>query len=301
MEVKVLGTSNAWGPNPFLPEPPGPMTGRLSNGTSVEIRKYRTSLLVTSADKKKILVDCGPDFLHQVREFKEDIDIPDAVLLTHSHLDHIGGLDDLSLYRHIRPIPTYATAVCWDTVVNERGFGYLVGRVVAQRILFRGQFANSFYIGSVRVTPFPVEHSPFAPGAVGYVFQETGDADQKCVLYTGDFWALSNPCHKLFESAFDYAIIECDRATGPVGPQVGGGHMSLQEAGRILRDGPLSRPRPKQVVFVHFGDEGPKGTPSSYADWRDGAISELATAGLVGEELVKDEDAVIGYEGLVLV
>jgi len=70
MKITVLGTSNAWGPNPFLNQAPNiPMVGNLTDGTQVEIRRYRTSLLLETNDGKKVLVDCGPDFSHQLQRF----------------------------------------------------------------------------------------------------------------------------------------------------------------------------------------------------------------------------------------
>lgn len=44
-------------------------------------------------DDKNILIDCGPDFRAQM--LFHDIDQIDAILLTHKHIDHIGGIDDL--------------------------------------------------------------------------------------------------------------------------------------------------------------------------------------------------------------
>ncbi len=57
--------------------------------------RMRTSALITT-DSGNILIDCGPDFRSQVlREGSPEIN---ALLITHSHYDHIGGLDDLRPY-----------------------------------------------------------------------------------------------------------------------------------------------------------------------------------------------------------
>ncbi len=45
---------------------------------------------------KKILIDVGPDFHTQA--LKNDIDHLDGVMLTHTHYDHIAGLDELRIY-----------------------------------------------------------------------------------------------------------------------------------------------------------------------------------------------------------
>lgn len=55
-------------------------------------KRMRASALI-EANGKNILIDCGPDFYHQMLEAGQpEID---AVLLTHSHYDHVGGIDDL--------------------------------------------------------------------------------------------------------------------------------------------------------------------------------------------------------------
>jgi len=301
MKVTVLGTANAWGPNPYLnPPAPWPMNGLLANGTSVEIRKYRTSLLVEANDGATIIVDCGPDFSDQLKQFR--FHVPDAILITHPHLDHICGLAEHNIYRPTGrlPIPVFATKACWDCIKNQRGLGYVVSPLglVTENYLFQDAAVPSFSVGSVTITPFAVEHHSVAPGAVGYVFEETNKEHTKRVLYTGDLWAVSNPADPLFSRQFDVVIIECDRWDRLAGPAVGGGHMSFKEAVRMFNDGIFSNPLPRKVVFVHFGDHGPNGTGSTYMDWRNAVISALEQKGL--SKVMPNTDEVIGYEGLVL-
>lgn len=54
--------------------------------------RLRASILI-SVNNKNILVDCGPDFRQQIMR----IGAPqiDALLLTHIHYDHVGGIEDL--------------------------------------------------------------------------------------------------------------------------------------------------------------------------------------------------------------
>ena len=102
-------------------------------------RRLRTSALIETDDHRLILIDCGPDFRHQMLRFVEEhpIDAPgnslpyirrdiresaeavarpyhyrlpliDAVLITHEHYDHVGGLDDLrpfSALQSVRSVP----------------------------------------------------------------------------------------------------------------------------------------------------------------------------------------------------
>lgn len=58
-------------------------------------RRLRTSaLLQTPAGN--LLIDCGPDFREQM--LRHNSPQVDAVLLTHTHYDHVSGIDDLRPY-----------------------------------------------------------------------------------------------------------------------------------------------------------------------------------------------------------
>lgn len=54
--------------------------------------RLRCSALLET-DGRKLLIDCGPDFRQQA--LRHNITHADAVLLTHEHYDHVGGLDDV--------------------------------------------------------------------------------------------------------------------------------------------------------------------------------------------------------------
>ena len=58
---------------------------------------------------KKLLVDCGTDFRTQA--IMHGVHDVDCVLLTHTHADHINGLDDLRAFNmvHRHPVDIYAT------------------------------------------------------------------------------------------------------------------------------------------------------------------------------------------------
>ena len=60
-------------------------------------KRLRASVLVEHQGLR-ILVDAGPDFRQQM--LREDIRGVDAILLTHNHKDHTGGLDDIRAFNY---------------------------------------------------------------------------------------------------------------------------------------------------------------------------------------------------------
>ena len=67
-------------------------------------KRLRASVYV-EYDGLKILVDAGPDFRQQM--LREGISHVDAILLTHNHKDHTGGLDDIRAFNYIEKEPTH--------------------------------------------------------------------------------------------------------------------------------------------------------------------------------------------------
>ena len=85
-------------------------------------KRLRPSVLVRLGDRR-ILIDTSPDFRHQALRFQ--IDRLDAILYTHSHADHILGLDDVRPFNFMQKqeIPLYASAESLQVI--ERTFQYV--------------------------------------------------------------------------------------------------------------------------------------------------------------------------------
>lgn len=58
--------------------------------------RMRCSAIV-EPEGRNLLIDCGPDFRQQMVRFHRHDDI-DALIITHQHYDHVGGIDDLRPY-----------------------------------------------------------------------------------------------------------------------------------------------------------------------------------------------------------
>lgn len=99
MKITFLGTGTSTG----VPE----IGCRCEVCTSKDPRDWRlrTSVLVET-EGKRILLDCGPDFRWQMIQSKTYR--LDAVLISHEHYDHVGGLDDLRPFTRGEGVDVYA-------------------------------------------------------------------------------------------------------------------------------------------------------------------------------------------------
>ncbi len=84
--------------------------------------RLRPSVLLRLGEKR-VLIDTSPDFRYQALRF--GIDRIDAILFTHSHADHILGLDDVRPFNFMqrRDIPIYGTEETLKVI--ERTFRYV--------------------------------------------------------------------------------------------------------------------------------------------------------------------------------
>lgn len=71
----------------------------------------------------KILIDAGPDFRYQM--LRSNTSYLDAILLTHEHKDHTGGLDDIRAFNYFtgKPFPIYCEERVFKSLKRE--FSYV--------------------------------------------------------------------------------------------------------------------------------------------------------------------------------
>lgn len=85
--------------------------------------RLRTSALVEH-NGFRILIDCGPDFRQQM--LRQRISDLDAVILTHQHKDHTGGMDDIRAFNYFRKaaFPIYAEPNVQDSLKMEYSYAF---------------------------------------------------------------------------------------------------------------------------------------------------------------------------------
>lgn len=107
-------------------------------------KRLRTSIMI-EVDKKRFVIDTGPDFRQQM--LRERVDRITAVIYTHDHRDHVAGLDDLRALNFImkKKIDLYAAVPVQEGIKSQ--FGYI--------------FNNSSYPGLPEITLHTIENKPF--------------------------------------------------------------------------------------------------------------------------------------------
>lgn len=157
MKITILGSGTSTG----VPVPACECTVC----TSGDPRNFRNraSILVSTDEGTNILVDTSPDLRIQALTFK--IKHLDAVLLTHSHADHIFGLDDIRGFNFpsgLR-IPVYATAATLGVIVHRFNYifelgEYYEGGALPQLDLFEIQDGVEFRAADNTILPLTVYH-----------------------------------------------------------------------------------------------------------------------------------------------
>ena len=106
-----------------------------------------------------LVIDTGPDFRQQM--LRESINHLDAVLFTHSHRDHLAGLDDVRAYNYLQnsDMPLYATTDVLEQIKTEFFYAFNPQRYPGIPQLQLNPIDHQpFTIGNTVVTPLPVMH-----------------------------------------------------------------------------------------------------------------------------------------------
>jgi phosphoribosyl 1,2-cyclic phosphate phosphodiesterase len=126
--------------------------------------RLRPSIAIEVPGRATILVDTTPDLRQQA--LRHGLVRIDAILFTHSHADHILGLDEIRRYNTLQggAVRCYANRVAWEVI--RRTFYYAfdglarVGGGVPQ--VEDIEVSGPFTVDGVRVVPVPIWHGPLA-------------------------------------------------------------------------------------------------------------------------------------------
>lgn len=129
--------------------------------------RLRTSALVET-DNTRILIDCGPDFRQQI------LPLPfrkiDGILLTHSHYDHVAGIDDVRPFSRFGDVDIYADNHTSDSLRHNIPYCFAKEKYpgVPDLRLHTIEPHEEMTVGDIKITPIRVMHGKLP--ILGYRF-----------------------------------------------------------------------------------------------------------------------------------
>lgn len=150
IEIEFLGTGTSTGV---------PQIGcdcEVCRSSDPRDRRLRCSSIVRVGGLR-LLIDCSPDFRTQMLR-ASDIGL-DALLLTHSHYDHVGGMDDLRPYCRHKPFPVYAQPNVLRDIESRIPYCFNEHPYPGVPHFELHPLAETpFSVGGVEIEPLPVMH-----------------------------------------------------------------------------------------------------------------------------------------------
>ena len=183
MKVTFLGTGTSCGV---------PVIGcncEVCRSTDPHDHRLRCSILVET-EQTRILVDIGPDFRQQIlpHPFRRI----DAILITHSHYDHVGGMDDIRPYCQFGEINVYADPIAREGMLQMLPYCFAEHRYpgVPAIGLHEVQAGQPLRFGDIDVMPFLVMHGRlpilgYRFGKFAYITDMKTIADDQLPLLQG--------------------------------------------------------------------------------------------------------------------
>ncbi len=220
MKITFLGTGTSTG----VPEIG--CTCQVCQSSSEKDKRLRTSVLL-SDEKQRVLIDCGPDFRQQA--LRAQIHTLDAILITHEHYDHVGGIDDI---RPMGNAKIYAEKRVLDAVKRTMPYCFSENKYpgVPQIDLYEVHENQTFQVGDWTIEPIRVMHGKLP--ILGY---RVGD-----IAYLTDVKTVTEEAMKQLEG-LSVLVINALR------PKEHPSHISLPEAMELV-----AKLDAKKVYFTHF-------------------------------------------------
>lgn len=207
MKLTFLGTGTSMG----VPVACG--YGRKKIGPDPRNMRWRCSAWVQT-EKTSIVIDTGPEF--RLQTLRAGIDYIDLVLITHQHMDHIAGLDDLRpiCYQQQQQMPVYTTSKAIGAI--RKRFDYMFGpnKYPGAAALDLREIVESFTFEDVKITPLPVNHGDvnalgFRVNDISYITDvksipektQTLIEGSKLLVLSGLRWEPEHPTHMTIPEA----------------------------------------------------------------------------------------------------
>ena len=201
-------------------------------------RRKRCALLVQSEDTT-ILVDAGPDIREQL--LPHELLSIDALLITHTHSDHVAGLDDIRTFywpSQVK-IPVYATEKHGKDITNR--FPYLFQKkedspsyFVPPLSLTHISADEVITIGDIKIETMHQDHGNAT--SLGFIFNES-------IGYSTDVVSMPDENFERLKG-IPFWIVEALRT---------GEHQAHSHLSQTLEW--IERVKPQQAYLTHLGLE----------------------------------------------
>lgn len=188
--------------------------------TSSDPRNTRTRASVhVRAGETSVLVDSGPDLREQA--LRERLRRIDAVLYTHSHLDHLAGFDELRAFcwKRDEPLPMHGNAETLGALRRMFPWAFDAGKQYPGYVRPDPRpIDGPFHLERLKITPLPVEHGSVE--TCGFLFEQPGAPP---TAYIPDVKSIPEATERRIANV-DILILDALR------PSAHPTHMSLAEA-----------------------------------------------------------------------
>ena len=151
MKLTLLGTGTSCGV---------PVIGcqcEVCQSTDPKDKRTRCSALVET-ETTRVLIDCGPDFRQQIlpQPFRKI----DGILITHSHYDHMGGMDDIRPYCRFGEINVYADPYAKESMLQMLPYCFAENRYPGVPAIGLHEILphKILHIGDLDIMPIEVMH-----------------------------------------------------------------------------------------------------------------------------------------------
>lgn len=234
MQLTFLGTGTSQGVPVIACRCP------VCRSSDVHDKRLRSAAMVTDSEGNNVLFDIGPDFRCQM--LRHDVQHLEAILITHAHRDHVGGIDDIRPFNWVqqRNMEVYANAEAIATIRHDYHYIFADHQYpgLPEATLHDVSDCRPFDVGQFHITPVRGMHKDLP--VLGYRLDE---ASGKRMAYLTDMNHI-DPIEEAKLHGLDLLVINALRQRRHFS------HFSLPEALAVVQ-----RCAPRVAYFTHMSHE----------------------------------------------